>query len=532
MMNTPMIALLRQAESYPQNTAFIFGDDVWTYERLVTQAQRLARGLIRFGLRKGDRVALHMNNRPEMLVAYYACFQLGLIAAPVRAAFTATEISSILERLQPALYLGEVALYNKIAAMDDAELSFETRFVVGGIVDDFRVENWEKLFDNDSQTRLSTAVDVNAAAVLINTSGTTGQSRFVTHTPSTLAATTDIIVRTWSYEADDVMIAQLPLGHSNGLISFLTYVRLGTPFVLLKSFEPDLVLDTIEQHRCTTMLAFPANFAALVERQAAQPRDLSSLRICLTVGDVCPVALQATARAVLGASLFNVWASTEVIGTLTYGLQPGAVSRIAAGAQIRLIDDIGADVRRGETGELWIRGPNVFAGYWNQPGATSEIMTDGWYRTGDLMRLGSGSEIWFVGRKKDIIIRGGTNISPADVENALLAAHPAVHEAAVVGVPDAVLGQRVIGFVKLARGTTEAVLGDILAAVADRLAPYKIPERLAVVDHLPRNGLSKVDRNALAKMAADSNVDPSGVVAAGQSARPSDRPRPKHPALA
>lgn len=532
MMNTPMIALLRQAESNPQNTAFFFGDDVWTYDRLVTQAQRLARGLIRFGLRKGDRVALHMTNRPEMLVAYYACFQLGLIAAPVGPTFTAAEISAVLGRLQPALYLGDVALYDKIAAMDDSELSFEVRFVVGGIVDDFRVENWEKLFDNTSQARLSTAVDVHAPAVLINTADTPGRSRFVTHTPSTLAATTDMMVRSWGYEADDVMIEQLPLGHASGLMSFLTYIRLGTPFVLLKSFDADVVLDAIERHRCTTMLAFPASYAALVGRQADRPRDLQSLRICLTAGDVCSVALQARTRAVLGASLFNVWTTPEVIGTFTYGLQPGAVSRIATGAQIRLVDDTGADVRRGETGELWIRGPNVFAGYWNQPGATSEIMTDGWYRTGDLMRLGQGSEIWFVGCKNDIIARGSARVSPVEVENVLLSAHAAIQEAAVVGVPDIVLGQRVIGFVKLAQDTTEAVLDDVMATVSARLASYKIPEQLTVVDHLPRNAVGKIDRNALAKMAASAST---GIVAPSADDHPTrngDSQRAKWPALA
>jgi long-chain acyl-CoA synthetase len=153
-------------------------------------------------------------------------------------------------------------------------------------------------------------------------------------------------------------------------------------------------------------------------------------------------------------------------------------------------------------GVLLIRGANVFDGYWNDPKATGESLRAGWYHTGDLMRRGEGDELWFVSRKKDIIIRGGTNISPAEVEQALVASHPAVREAAVVGIPDVVLGQRVFGFVRLADGAKDTVVSEILSNVATRLASYKVPESLEIIDELPRNALSKVDRNALQAMAA------------------------------
>jgi acyl-CoA synthetase (AMP-forming)/AMP-acid ligase II len=178
------------------------------------------------------------------------------------------------------------------------------------------------------------------------------------------------------------------------------------------------------------------------------------------------------------------------------------VVRVPKDAQIRLVDENGVDVADGEIGELLIRGANVFAGYWNDPQATEESMKGGWYHTGDLMRRGEGDDLWFVSRKKDIIIRGGTNISPAEVEEALIAAHPAVVEAAVAGIPDAALGERVFGFVKLADGTSDTVVSEILRNVATRLASYKVPEGLRIVDELPRNALSKVDRNMLQAMAA------------------------------
>jgi acyl-CoA synthetase (AMP-forming)/AMP-acid ligase II len=226
------------------------------------------------------------------------------------------------------------------------------------------------------------------------------------------------------------------------------------------------------------------------------------LRICLTGADVCPIDLQERVTSTFGAPLYNVWGATEAVGSLTFGLQRGPVARIAKGARIRLIDEHGADVADGEAGELLIRGANVFDGYWNDPRATAESIRAGWYHTGDLMRRGEGDELWFVSRKKDIIIRGGTNISPVEVEQALVACHPAVEEAAVVGIPDAVLGQRVFGFVKLAKRAADTVVSEILRNVATRLASYKVPERLEILDALPRNALSKVDRNMLQTMAA------------------------------
>jgi acyl-CoA synthetase (AMP-forming)/AMP-acid ligase II len=227
---------------------------------------------------------------------------------------------------------------------------------------------------------------------------------------------------------------------------------------------------------------------------------LSSLRICLTGADVCPVDLQEKVTAIFGAPLYNFWGASEVVGSLTFGLENGPVVRIVEEAQVRLVDEAGADVPPGEVGELLIRGANVFAGYWNDPTATAQSLKAGWYHTGDLMRRGEGDDLWFVSRRKDIIIRGGTNISPVEVEEALVASHPAVEEAAVVGKPDEVLGQRVFAFVKLARGAKETVVAEILQNVAKRLASYKVPEDLRVLNALPRNALSKVDRTMLRAM--------------------------------
>jgi long-chain acyl-CoA synthetase len=495
---TPIRALMHQACCRPESTAFIFHEEVWTYRRLADEAERVARGLAAKGVKAGDRVALHMMNRPQMLVAYYACLRLGAIAAPLRTAFRFAELAPMLQRLKPALYIGESELYPNVAAVDAGILGRQRRIIVDAVDGRDGVLPWDVLRET-ARADLPSPPSYEPA-VLINTSGTTGQPKFVAHTPDTLAATTGLLCRHLGLAVDDVVVAPMPMAHISGLILSLNSIQFGVPFVVMGSFDADAVLDDIERHRCTRLLGFPYQYVALLEAQRARPRDLSSLRLCLTGADVCPTDLQERVTSTFGAPLYNLWGASEVVGSLTFGLQIGPVARIVEGAQVRLVDETGADVPHGEAGELLIRGANVFAGYWNDLAATEQSLKAGWYHTGDLMRRGEDDDLWFVARKKDIIIRGGTNISPIEVEEALLACHPAVAEAAVVGRPDEVLGQRVFGFVKLAAGANETVIPEILKKVAQRLASYKVPEDLHAVDALPRNALSKVDRNMLQTM--------------------------------
>jgi long-chain acyl-CoA synthetase len=517
MAITPIRALMHQAQTRPGSTAFIFHEDVWTYRRLADEAERVARGLVAKGVKAGERIALHMMNRPEMLIAYYACLRLGAIAAPLRTAFKFAELAPMLQRLKPALYIGESDLYRNVAPVDVGILPLRRRFVVDAVDENDGVQQWDVL-------KQTARADLPAPpsyepAVLINTSGTTGQPKFVAHTPDTLAATTDLLCKHVGLSADDVIVAPMPMAHVSGLVCSLTFIQHGVSFVVSESFDANAVLDSIERHRCTWTLGFPFQYAALLEAQQAKPRDLSSLRICLTGADVCPIDLQERVTSVFGAPLHNFWGASEVVGSLTFGLENGPVVRIVEGAQVRLVDEAGADVPHGETGELLIRGANVFAGYWNDQDATERSLKAGWYHTGDLMRRGEGDDLWFVSRKKDIIMRGGTNISPVEVEEALVASHPAVEEAAVVGKPDAVLGQRVFGFVKLASGTKKTVVAEILENVAKRLASYKVPEDLLVLDALPRNALSKVDRNRLQAMICEDKAALSPPTGAGLPVR-------------
>ena len=487
--------------TFNENVSFQTGKEIWTYERLASEVDRLARGFVERGVRKGDRVALHMANLPELIVAYHACFTVGAIAAPLNIRFKTAELRSLLQRLRPALYVGQASLYGQVASIESSIVASSRRFVVDGSVNDPRVQPWTRLLAETNGRPIRPAPDLDAPAVLLTTSGTTGQPKFVIHTLATLSKTAESF-KHMDLDSEQITALFCPMVHASGLFTMLACIRFGVPFFLFERFEPDAILDAIERHRCTWMIGLPFMFAALLQQQRSRTRSVDSLRTCLVGGDVCPPHLQGQFPSFFGIPLRSIWAATEACGSLTYGLRPGPVSRIVPGAQVRLVLDNQVPVARGEVGELVVRGPHVTIGYWAGPGQIKDAPTEGWFPTGDLMRQDEKGDLWFVARKKHLIIRGGSNISPVEVERVLMA-HPAVHDAGVVGVPDPDLGQRVAGFVQLTDGAQSVDIDAILAFATELLADYKVPETLKIVDKIPRNTLGKIDRRLLLAMVSE-----------------------------
>jgi long-chain acyl-CoA synthetase len=320
----------------------------------------------------------------------------------------------------------------------------------------------------------------------------------VMHTPATLMAWTEVAPHI-ELHAEQIIINPLPMVHAAGLFVFLSSVRSGAPIVLMERFDPEAVLDAIAAHRCSWMFGLPFMFAEMMARQRAGGRDVASLRFCVSSGDVCPASLQEAFPKAFGIPLRSLWASTET-GAFVHGLKVGPVTRVPPGMQVRLINDCGETVTQGEAGEMLVRGRTVTPGYWTGPGRIDDPKSDGWFKTGDLMRQDEDNELWFVGRKKDLIVRGGSNVSPIEVER-VLETHPAVREVAVVGVPDETLGQRVAALVVPVEETAAAdTVHEILAYAKTQLADYKVPERLEIISALPRNALGKIDRKALPAM--------------------------------
>lgn len=506
MFMTPIQTLYDRAAKNPNDTAFIAADDKWTFGRFAAEVQRVAHELTARGIQKGDRIALHLPNCPELAVAVYACFHIGAIAVPVNNRFKGPELKAMLQHLQPALYVGNAELYGEVQALSSSIVPPQRCFITGGNGDNGLAQRWTDLLQGVS-CDVPMASDIHAPALLLQTSGTTGIPKFVIHTLSTVAATAEN-TKYLELGGSHTPIVACPMVHASGLFTFIGCIHHGDRIVLFERFDPDAVLDAIERHGCSWQLGLTFMWAAMLERQRLRRRNVETLRFCLSAGDVCPPQLQREFGIEFGVSLYSVWGASESIGSLAYGLQPGPISRVAPGAQVRLVDDAGVTVSQGEVGELLVRGPNVSVGYWGGPGVIEGAPKDGWYQTGDLMRQDESGNLWFVGRKKDIIIRGGSNISPVEVETVLRAC-PAVGDAAVAGIPDDTFGQRVVGFVQLEHDAPAEVVNDILEVARTQLADYKMPERLQVVSSIPRNATGKVDRTALLVLMSATSAPPA-----------------------
>jgi long-chain acyl-CoA synthetase len=468
------------------------GDDSWTYRRLLTEADRLAAGLAATGLSAGSRVALHLDNGPEIAITYLACFRLGAVIAPLNLRFKRPELEEMLRRLRPHLYIGDTQHYRLIQPIDTDLLSESSRFVVGDLEDVF-AQRWASLLRDE--TAAFDNPDVDAPAALFSTSGTTGKPKLVVHSQATLGSAAARIAESY-LRPDDVISFSMPMVHTAGAGHFLASLLTHASLIMLNATDPGRVLDNVETERCTYLTTFPAVYARLIDEQRRCPRDVSSLRVCLAGGDICPPGQREAFQLLFGRPLVNVWSAAEATGSY---IELGPAGRPVTKLEVRLVDTHNITVLAGEPGELLLRGPNIALGYWIGPGEFDSF-ADGWYRSGDIMRQDKDGSFWYVARVKDLIVRAGSNISPVEVEQVLVS-HPAVQDAGVVGVPAPGLGQCVIGFVQLVEGAGRDQLEHIRHYVLSQLADYKIPERLIPVSAIPRNALGKVERTVLARMA-------------------------------
>ena len=481
--NEPMTldnALHRHAERQPGKAAVLTAERCVTYAELNASVTCLARHLLDRGLRPGDRVAIHWSNCVETVQLLLAAFRAGLVAVPVNLRLKPAEIGYIFEHSAARICFSEPAL---------AAIAEQARREGPEIV--------TQLPPLTSVPEPPPEVDPTQPALILYTSGTTARPKGVTHTPHTLLETA--LLAPTPLGAGDTLLAMTQLMHASGLYCvLLPALRLGATAVLLRTFDPAAALDLIERFRCTYILALPAMLQFVVEEQGRRPRNASSLRTAFAGGDSAPVALQQRFHDVFGIELREGYALTEtcpVTFNPSAGVRTGSIGTAAPGVAIRLVDLHGRDVPAGETGEILVRSSANCAGYWNDPTATSYLFDDGWLHSGDLASRDNDGYYWFKGRLKQLIIRGGSNISPQEVEEALYQ-HPAVLEAGVIGAPHPVYGEVPAAFVVLRAG--HSLTEDQLRTHARKLlADYKVPERILFLAEIPKGLTGKVDRRSL-----------------------------------
>ncbi len=450
---------------------------------LLDRSARAAAGLAAAGVGPGDRVVVMMENSPDVGVAYHAIWRAGAVATPVIFLLTAEELRRIVLDAEPAAAITSAAFH------DTVERACEGTAV--------RIVPIEELERTDAGEIVPRGDDDLAA--LVYTGGTTGRSKGVMLTHASLWEAGRRGQEAGNHPGIVRGLTALPLAHVYGLL--VLAVGLHEPeapeSVLMRWFDAEGWLRLAEEHRIQIAAVVPSMIQLLLA-QPLEEYDLSGLRFI--VSGAAPLSGEAHAelsRRVPGLEIREGYGLTESCGLATSSppgrARPGTVGLAAPGAQIRIVDDAGDDVATDEPGEVAIRSATVMAGYWNAPGLTAETIRDGWLRTGDIGRLDADGYLTIVDRKKDLIIRGGFNVYPRDVEEALVE-HPAVATASVVGRPDAVHGEEVVAFVTLA---ADASVHELVAFGKERLGGYKYPREIHVLPALPLTPVGKVDRKAL-----------------------------------
>lgn len=488
--------LAASVAKHPDKTAVTLGDEEMTYAEFDMHSTRLAHGLLRAGVAKGDRVALHMANTIEMASSYFACFKIGAIAVPINLRLKAAEIQYILEHSEPAAYLGDPGHLNPSMLPGNIRRTIRL-FESTPEAASPGFSAFSILLDATEDAPLPEVESTDPAAILY-TSGTTGRPKGVTHSHDSIMQCA-LACSTLGFSKDDVSLNFAPLAHASGfMVMFIPVVMLGAEMALVRAFDPADVLATLERRRATATFGLPAMLQALCREQAANPVDISTLRMCGAGGDTVSVALQEEFNAMFGLHIQEGIGMTELVPSCCNKpdrIRPGSVGERADGIDVRIVDDSGTDVAPGETGEMIVRGAAIMLGYWNDPDATAETIRDGWLYTGDLAHEDEDGYIWFDGRKKEVIIRGGSNISPQEVEEVLLR-HPAVFQVGVVGMPDAEYGESVIAFVRLRAGK-DCDGAELVEFAKELLSNHKVPEVVRFIDELPLNATGKVSRRTL-----------------------------------
>lgn len=483
----------------------------YTYSALDHAASCLANWMLAKGIESGDRIAFQLPGWCEFTVIYLACLKIGAVSVPLLPSWREAELVWVLNKCQAKMFFAPT-LFKQTRPVD-LILPLQNQLpqlqqIVG--VDKLApatssLSLSQIIADNTSLTTAITTHGDELAAVLF-TSGTEGLPKGVMLTHNNILASERAYCARLNLTWQDVFMMPAPLGHATGFLHGVTAPFLiGARSVLLDIFTPDACLALLEQQRCTCMLGATPFVYDLLNLLEKQPADLSALRFFLCGGTTIPKKVARECQQ-LGIKLLSVYGSTESSPHAVVNLDD-PLSRFmhtdgyaAAGVEIKVVDDARKTLPPGCEGEEASRGPNVFMGYFDEPELTARALDEeGWYYSGDLCRMDEAGYIKITGRKKDIIVRGGENISSREVEDILLQ-HPKIHDACVVAMPDERLGERSCAYVVLKAPHHSLSLEEVVAFFSrKRVAKYKYPEHIVVIEKLPRTASGKIQKFLLRK---------------------------------
>ncbi len=498
--------LARRAELSPGKVALVeatTGAEV-TYREWNRRANRVTNAIAGLGLQKGDRVAVLATNCLEYLDVLFACQKGGYILQALNWRLTPHELKGLVEDAAPRLFVYGPDLAEKAQAVLEA-VPVEHVVALGEPAGPHR--RWgDWLSGASDRPPAPVPRHMEDPWVLCYTGGTTGLPKGAILTQGTITWNAVNTVISWGLRPDDVALLNAPLFHTGGLNVFTTpLVHIGGTSIVARGFDVDQVFDLVQARRLTVFFGVPTMFIMLQQHPRWEQADFSGCRLIISGGAPCPMPVFErffekgvpfkTGYGLTEAGPNNFWLPDEDARH-----KPGSVGFPLFYVETRIVNEAGQECAPGEVGELLIRGPHVTPGYWNRPEATAEAIRDGWLHTGDLARRDEEGYTYIVGRRKDVIISGGENIYPAEVESVMLG-HPAVAEAALVGVPDPKWGEVGRAFVALRPGAS-LTEEELIAYLRERLAAYKVPKSVVFVRELPKTGAGKVDKKALQREGA------------------------------
>ena len=465
-----------------------------SYRQMLSASARYANALDTAGVQPGDRVAVQMEKSPAVLFIYLACLRAGAVFLPLNTAYTPHEVGYFLSDARPKILVCDPAWAEAHAP---AARGAGARVLTHGV--GMEGELFERA-RTSAETFANVAREKDDLAAILYTSGTTGRSKGAMLSHDNLASNTLTLVECWRFSADDVLIHALPVYHTHGLFVATNCVLLSNArMIFLPKFSAAQVLDAMG--RATVLMGVPTFYTRLLEEPGLSREACANMRLFVSGSAPLLAETHRAFREKTGHAILERYGMTE---TNMNTSNPYDGARVAGtvgfplpGVALRVVDpDSGAERPQGEIGMIEVKGPNVFKGYWQMPEKTAaEFRPDGFFITGDLGRIDANGYVHIVGRGKDLIISGGLNIYPKEVEGEIDAL-PGVVESAVIGLPDADFGEAVVAVVVREKGAALSE-DDIRVALSGRLAKFKQPRRVHFVDALPRNTMGKVQKNVL-----------------------------------
>jgi acyl-coenzyme A synthetase/AMP-(fatty) acid ligase len=493
--------LRRGLETKPDESALVSLNKSYTWRELDQASQRLAANYLALGLAPGDRIASLMPNRCELMIHYLACIKAGLVAVPLNYRYHAPQIDHALSVSGAKTIL----IYDeRLHHVDESEIIQDLHLgIISFEAEDHPYTRFESLLENEPGVITLPSPAPDWPSAIFFTSGSTGPAKGVTHTYGSFEYMFASAAQAFELTPEDVMIADSSFSHLGGFLFSLSALSVGCPALVPTNTEPDELLQLMRKERPTVLTMIPAALFRVVRDHDARKEDFSSLRLMRAGADKVPLELEREFNKLTDLVIDEGYGSSEM-GLATMNppsglIKQGSIGRPIPGFEVSLRDDDGNEVHAEVEGNNWVKTGSLMAGYWQRPEDTQKVIVDGWFDSGDVLVADEDGYLRFRGRKKQIIVHDGSNISPQEVEDALLE-HESIESAGVIGINDLFHGENVRAYVSIKEGFGQPTATELIFFARERIG-YRAPEEIVFLEEIPLNPTGKVDRVTLKQMA-------------------------------